>query len=58
MPKPPLPDDLQEMLRAPNPCVVASMALDGELHSAATWYEWRDDEIGRASCRERVLSCV
>lgn len=43
MPKPPLPDDLQEMLKAPNPCVVASMALDGELHSAATWYEWRDD---------------
>ena len=31
------------MLRAPNPCVVASIALDGELHSAATWYEWRDD---------------
>jgi PPOX class probable F420-dependent enzyme len=31
------------MLRAPNPCVIASMALNGELHSAATWYEWRDD---------------
>jgi PPOX class probable F420-dependent enzyme len=43
MPKPPLPEDLQEMLKAANPCVVASMALSGELHSAATWYEWRDD---------------
>jgi PPOX class probable F420-dependent enzyme len=43
MPKPPLPPELQEMLREPNPCVIASMAMNGELHSAATWYEWRDD---------------
>ncbi|HUZ70742.1 MAG TPA: pyridoxamine 5'-phosphate oxidase family protein [Candidatus Saccharimonadales bacterium] len=43
MPKPPLPPELQDLLRAPNPCVVASIALDGELHTAATWYEWCDD---------------
>jgi PPOX class probable F420-dependent enzyme len=43
MPKPPLPPELQEMLREPNPCVIASIATNGELHSAATWYEWRDD---------------
>jgi PPOX class probable F420-dependent enzyme len=43
MPRPPLPPELQDLLRAPNPCVVASLALSGELHTAATWYEWRDD---------------
>jgi PPOX class probable F420-dependent enzyme len=43
MAKPPLPEELQKLLRAPNPCVVATMAPDGQLHTAATWYEWRKD---------------
>jgi PPOX class probable F420-dependent enzyme len=43
MPKPPLPAPLQEMLRRPNPCVVATVAPSGDLHTAATWYEWLDD---------------
>jgi PPOX class probable F420-dependent enzyme len=43
MAQPPLPPELQELLRRPNPCVVASIALDAELHTAATWYEWCDD---------------
>jgi PPOX class probable F420-dependent enzyme len=43
MPKPPLPEELQEFLRAPNPCVVASVrSPDEELHATATWYEWTD----------------
>jgi PPOX class probable F420-dependent enzyme len=43
MAKPPLPAELQELLRRPNPCVVATLAPDGTLHTAATWYGWRDD---------------
>ena len=43
MPMAPLPEDLQKFLRAPNPCVVASVrAPDGDLHATATWYEWTD----------------
>jgi PPOX class probable F420-dependent enzyme len=37
------PPELQELLKQPNPCVVATIRPDGELHTAATWYEWRDD---------------
>jgi PPOX class probable F420-dependent enzyme len=37
------PDELQEFLRLPNPCVVATIRPDGELHSTATWYEWQAD---------------
>ena len=43
MPKGLPPAELQEFLRRPNPCVVATIRPDGELHTAATWYEWRDD---------------
>ena len=43
MAKPPLPAALQELLRQPNPYVVATSARDGSLHTAATWYEWCDD---------------
>jgi PPOX class probable F420-dependent enzyme len=31
------------MLRRPNPCVVATIAPNGDLHTAATWYVWEDD---------------
>ena len=37
------PPDVQEFLRQPNPCVVASVDRHGELHTAATWYAWLDD---------------
>jgi PPOX class probable F420-dependent enzyme len=40
MPKGLPPEELQELLRKPNPCVVATMRPDGELHTAGTWYEW------------------
>src|ERR1700680_1621636 len=43
MPTTPPPPDVQEFLRQPNPCVVASVDLRGELHTAATWYAWTDD---------------
>jgi PPOX class probable F420-dependent enzyme len=43
MPLPPLPDRLSDFLRAPNPAVVASIKPNGELHTAATWYDLEDD---------------
>jgi PPOX class probable F420-dependent enzyme len=43
MPKGLPPPELRELLKEPNPCVVATIRPDGELHTAATWYEWRDD---------------
>jgi PPOX class probable F420-dependent enzyme len=43
MPKPPLPDDLQALLRQPNPCVIAILGPDGAPRSAATWYDWLED---------------
>jgi PPOX class probable F420-dependent enzyme len=45
MPKPPLPDELQALLREPNPAVIATLKPDGAPHSVATWYWWQD---GRA----------
>src|SRR5262249_15996331 len=32
-----------EILRRPNPCVVATVRPDGALHTTATSYEWTDD---------------
>jgi len=43
MPLPPLPDHLAEFLRQPNPAVIASIKPNGELHTAATWYDFEDD---------------
>jgi PPOX class probable F420-dependent enzyme len=43
VPKGQPPPELQEFLRRPNPAVVATIRPNGELHTAATWYEWRDD---------------
>ena len=45
MPKPPLPEELQALLREPNPAVIATLKPDGAPHSVATWYLWED---GRA----------
>jgi PPOX class probable F420-dependent enzyme len=43
MPTTAVPPDVQEFLRKPNPCVVASVDPHGQLHTAATWYAWQDD---------------
>ena len=45
MPKPPLPDEMQEMLSRPNPAVIGTIAPDGRPNTVATWYVWDD---GRA----------
>ncbi|HEX3268989.1 MAG TPA: PPOX class F420-dependent oxidoreductase [Gaiellaceae bacterium] len=40
MPPLPLPPEIDEFLRLPNPAVVASLRPDGSPHSVATWYLW------------------
>jgi PPOX class probable F420-dependent enzyme len=45
MPKPPLPDDLQQLLAKPNPCVITSLRSDGQPVSVATWYLWEDGRV-------------
>jgi PPOX class probable F420-dependent enzyme len=45
MPKPPIPEELQALLREPNPAVIATLKPDGAPLSVATWYLWED---GRA----------
>ncbi len=40
MPSLPLPPELDDFLRRPNPAVVASLRPDGSPHTAATWYLW------------------
>ena len=43
MPTPPLPDRVVELLRRPNPAVMATLAKDGRPVSVATWYLFEDD---------------
>lgn len=43
MPRTPIPHDIAEALKKPNQCVVATIRPDGELSTAATWYEYTDD---------------
>ena len=43
MPRPPLPPHLLELLRAPNPAVLATLRPDGQPVSVATWYLLEDD---------------
>lgn len=38
MPTSPLPDELRELLAAPNPAVMATVRRDGQPVSVATWY--------------------
>jgi hypothetical protein len=45
VPHPPLSTRVAELLRKPNPAVVASLRPDGTPHTAATWYEWRDERV-------------
>jgi PPOX class probable F420-dependent enzyme len=44
MPVPPLPDELQALLREPHPAVIATLKPDGSPLTVATWYLW---EAGR-----------
>jgi len=43
MPTPPLPDRVVDLLRRPNPAVMATIAADGRPVTDATWYLLEDD---------------
>ncbi|MFF5342366.1 PPOX class F420-dependent oxidoreductase [Streptomyces althioticus] len=45
MSKPPLPPEAQELLRRPNPCVMATLRSDGSPVSTPTWYLWEDGRV-------------
>jgi PPOX class probable F420-dependent enzyme len=40
VPKPPVPAELDEFLKQPNPAVIGSVRPDGSPHTTATWYFW------------------
>lgn len=42
MPRPPIPARLLEVLRRPQPAVIAVVRADGSPVTAATWYLWED----------------
>jgi len=45
MPKPPLPPEVDALLRRPNPAVISTLMKDGSPHTAATWYDWDGERI-------------
>ena len=45
MADPPLPGSLVAFLSEPNPAVIATIAPNGSLHTAATWYLWEDGRV-------------
>ena len=45
MPKPPLPAELDALLREPNPATISTLKPNGAPHSVATWYLWEDGRI-------------
>jgi len=45
MPQPPFPPEVDDLLRQPNPAVVATVRPDGSPHSVATWYLWDGQRI-------------
>jgi PPOX class probable F420-dependent enzyme len=45
VPRPPLPEPLAKFLSEPNPAVIATIAPNGSLHTAATWYVWDNGRV-------------
>jgi PPOX class probable F420-dependent enzyme len=45
MPTPPLPPEAIEMLRKPNPSVIATLRSDGSPVTAPIWYMWEDGRV-------------
>jgi PPOX class probable F420-dependent enzyme len=42
MPPTPVPPEIEEFLRRPNPAVVGTLRPDGSPHTVPTWYAWED----------------
>jgi len=45
VPKPPLPPEVDALLRKANPAVIATLRRDGSPHAAATWYDWDGERL-------------
>ena len=45
MAKPPLPDEVRELLAKPNPAVISTVRPDGQPVSVATWYLLEGDRV-------------
>lgn len=45
MPAAPLPPEVVELVRRPNPAVIASLRPDGSPQSTPTWYDWDEGEV-------------
>src|SRR4051812_34175371 len=45
MPTPPLPDELEALLKEPHPAVIATLKPDGSPVSVATWYLYEDGRV-------------
>ncbi|GAA2755158.1 TIGR03618 family F420-dependent PPOX class oxidoreductase [Actinopolymorpha rutila] len=45
MPKPPVPADVEVILKSPNPAVMATVRPDGTPVSVATWYIWDNGRV-------------
>jgi PPOX class probable F420-dependent enzyme len=45
VPQPPVPREVDEFLRQPNPAVIATLRPDGSPHTVATWYDWDDGRV-------------
>ncbi|MEU4098672.1 PPOX class F420-dependent oxidoreductase [Streptomyces sp. NPDC026673] len=45
MSKPPLPQAAVDLLKKPNPAVIATLRADGRPVSTATWYLWDDGRV-------------
>jgi PPOX class probable F420-dependent enzyme len=45
MPKPPLPDELEALLKEPHAAVIATLKPDGAPVTVATWYLYEDGRV-------------
>jgi PPOX class probable F420-dependent enzyme len=45
MPRAPLPLEVVELIRRPNPAVIATLRSDGSPRTVATWYDWEDEHV-------------
>ncbi len=45
MPRVPVPAEVDDFLRLPNPAVVATIRPDGSPHTVPTWYDWEDGRV-------------
>jgi len=45
VPRVPVPAEVDDFLRLPNPAVVATIRPDGSPHTVPTWYDWQDGRV-------------